>query len=578
MENVEIARTFDEVADLLEIKGANPFRVRAYRNAARFIESFDRPMKELVAQEKDLTELETIGEDIAEYIEEMVKTGTLQSLRDLEKEVPPTLAEFTRVPGLGPKRAKQIWEELDITTIEQLEKAARAGDIAKLEGLGEKTQQKILEGLQKREDWGKRFLLSEADQFVEPLLEYMKEAPGIDKLEVAGSYRRRKETVGDIDLLATADERQPVMDYFTDWDQIADVVGSGETKATVILRSGLQVDLRIVEPKAFGAALVYFTGSKAHNIKLRRMAIDRGLRISEYGVFEVGDDAEDVAPGEGKFVAGETEEDVYDSVDVRWFPPEMREDRGEFDLDELPDLIELDDIRGDLQMHTEWSDGRNTIEEMVEACIARGYEYMAITDHSPKLAMTGVSEEELREQFEEIDEVAASHDDIRIFRSLEVDIHEDGSLDLSDELLEELDLVLVTVHSHFDLSSSEQTKRIIKALEHPAVHIFGHPTARRLQERSPIDFDIDEVLKCAGENDVAVELDADPERLDLSDTNLMRAREVGVKIIIDTDAHSTQTLDNMRYGIDQARRAWLTAEDVVNTLPLEKFMKAMGIK
>jgi len=607
IENYEIAGILEELADLLEIEGANRFRVRAYRDAARTVREHAVPMRQLVADGADLTELPTIGEDMSGYITELVETGELGRLEEVAEDVPRSLAEITRLPGVGPKRTKQLWEGLGVTTVDELEEAARDGEVAELDGFGAKTQEKILQGVEQYRRHTERILLSEADTLVSPLLEHMEDAPGIRELEVAGSFRRRKETVGDIDVLAVAEEGEPVMEHFTSYRKVDEVVQAGDTRGTVLLDSGLQVDLRIVEQESYGAALVYFTGSKEHNVALRKRALSRDLTVSEYGVFELveaeadpGDGGNDGSasdgggesgdaegePGEtttgrtrGEKVAGETEEEVYAAVGLPWIPPELREDRGEIDAaaeDALPELVELDDIRGDLQMHTTWSDGKHSVEEMLEACAAQGYEYFAITDHSQALAMTGgLDEEKLRRQWEEMEEVAGRHDEIRLLRSLEVDILADGSLDLSDQMLEELDLVVVSVHSKFGLDADAQTERILTALRHPQVDVLAHPTGRLINRRDPYDLDLDAVLENAVEEGVALELNAHPDRLDLRDTHLMRAVELGARIVISTDSHRTSHLELMRYGVEQARRAWLTPGNVLNTLPVDDFLDAL---
>ncbi len=578
MENVEIAERLSEVADLLEIQEANPFRVRAYRNAVRTIEGLTRSLAEMVEEGEDLTELSGIGEDISGYITEMVETGEFQLLRDLHDEVPPTVADLLDLEGIGPKKAKKLWEELDIETVDDLEDALDGGRVVELEGFGQKTAEKLRQAIEDFREHRERFRLGDADRWVEPLLEYMGEAPGVEELDVAGSYRRRKETVGDIDLLVACDDAGPVMEHFTSYDLVERVIEAGETRGSVVLRPGLQVDLRILPGESYGAALQYFTGSLEHNVKLRKRALDDGLRVSEYGVFEIpeGVDPDEMEPGEGERVAGETEEGVYEALGLVWMPPELREDRGEIEAageDELPDLVELSDIRGDLQMHSTWSDGKNTIETMARACQERGYEYMAITDHSRRVSVAGgLDEDELEEQWKEIDGFEGDLD-IEILRSLEVDILKDGSLDLDDEHLEKLDLVLVSVHSYMDLDGAEQTERIVTAVSHPAVHVLAHPTGRRINERQPYDLDVEAVLEAAREHDVAVELNANPERLDLSDRHVFRARELGVPVVISTDAHSTDNLRYMEYGVAQARRGWLEPDDVLNTRSLSELKK-----
>lgn len=576
MENPEIARILEEVADILEIQNANPFRIRAYRNATRTVETLTVPLRKWVQENRPLTDLPGIGKEMANHIREMVETGTLGFRDELLAEVPRSLIELMRLPGLGPKKAKKVHDELKINSVDELETAAKEGRIANLPGFGAKSQEKILAGIQEYRQHGSRLLLAEAERFVEPLLAYLRETPEVERLEVAGSYRRRKETVGDIDLLAIASQPVPVMERFRGYPQVDKILMAGDTKSTVVLGSGLQVDLRVVPEECYGAALVYFTGSKEHNVKLRRRAVEKGLRISEYGVFRVQERHQEE---EGELIAGREEADVYATVGLAWVPPEMREDRGEIEAaaaGRLPHLIRVQDLRGDLHMHSTWSDGRNSIEEMVEACGARGYEYMVISDHSKSLAMTGgLDAYRLRQQWAEIEEVRARHPEIRILRSMEVDILGDGSLDLEDEMLAGLDLVLVSLHSRFDLPSDQQTERVLRALEHPEVNVFCHPTARIINRRKGVEMDLDVVLRRAAELGVAVELNSSPNRLDLRDSHLKLAKEMGCKVVINTDSHRIRELDLMRYGVEQARRAGLEPGDVLNTLPFEGFQAAI---
>ena len=581
MENTEIAKVLRDVGTLLEIDGANPFRVRAYENAARTVEPHAVPMRTMVESGAKLTDLPGIGKEMASHIQELVTTGALRVLQDLTREVPYTLVEMVRLPGVGPKRANKLWRELGVETIDQLEAAAKAGAVESLAGFGKKTQERIVRGIASLKKRAGRFRLAHADQLVEPLVEYMRTHEGVRRIEVAGSYRRRMETVGDIDLLVIARDPQPVMDHFTAYERVKKIDLASGTSARVMLQSGLQVNLRVLPPASYGAALQYFTGSQAHNVKLRRRAVARGLRVSEDGVFRVPEgedpDAEDVLSGER--VAGASEEDVYAALELAWIPPELREDRGEVEAaagGKLPELVTLDHMRGDLQMHSTWSDGHDGIDAMVKGCVERGYEYLALTDHSKSLAMTGgLDAEALREQWREIDEVQAAHPEIRILKSQEIDILRDGSLDLADEMIEQLDVVLVSIHSLFDLPAAQQTNRILAAIRHPAVHILAHPTGRLINEREPYQFDLEEVLCCCKENGVAVELNAHPSRLDLKDTQLMRARELGVKIVISTDAHRVRDLDLMHYGVEQARRAWLAPADVLNTRPLQELLGSL---
>lgn len=580
MDNPEIARTLEEVADILEIQNANPFRIRAYRNAVRTVETVTVPLRRWVEEGRALTDLPGIGKEMANHIKEMVETGTLGFRDELLAEVPRSLIELMRLPGLGPKKARRVWDELQIGSVDELEAAAKEGRIAALPGFGAKSQEKILAGIADYRQQGSRFLLNEAERSVEPLLAYLREAPEVERLEVAGSYRRRKETIGDIDLLAIASRPVPVMERFRGYAQVDKILMAGDTRSTVVLGSGLQVDLRVVPAECYGAALVYFTGSKEHNVKLRRRAVERGLRISEYGVFRIQARVhEEGSESEGECIGGSEEAEVYATVGLAWIPPELREDHGEIELaaaGRLPRLIRVEDLRGDLHMHSTWSDGRNSIEEMVEACAARGYEYMVISDHSKSLAMTGgLDAYRLREQWKEIDEVRARHPEIRVLRSMEVDILGDGSLDLEDEMLAGLDLVLVSLHSRLDLPLVQQTDRVLKALEHRQVNIFCHPTARLINRRKPAELDLEVILRRAAELGVALELNCSPNRLDLKDTHLRLARELGCKIVIDTDSHRTRELDLMRYGVDQARRAGLGPGDVLNTRGFEDFWTAI---
>jgi DNA polymerase (family 10) len=579
VENIEIARVLEDVAVLLEIKGSNPFRIRAYQNAARTIESHTTPLRKMVEDEADLTELPAVGKDISSHVTELVTAGKLSLLDELSREIPLSLIELTRLPGVGAKKAKKLWDELGVETIDDLERVGQEGEVARLAGFGEKSQQKILSAIAAYRKRTGRFRLADAEQIVEPLVAHLRELASVERIEVAGSYRRRRETVGDVDILVIARGAEEVMGHFTSYRDVRKVELAGDTKATVILKSGLQVDLRLLPPESYGAALQYFTGSKEHNVKLRKRAVARGLSVSEYGVAKVPGGSDAVEPGSGELVAGTDEADVYAAVGLPWIAPELREDRGEMAAAEagsLPELITLEDLRGDLQMHSTWSDGKNSIEEMLDGCLARGYEYFAITDHSKALAMTGgLDAARLREQWDEIAEIAARRREIRILRGMEVDILADGSLDLEDEMLEQLDLVLVSVHSRFDLPAAEQTRRVLRAVEHPAVHVLAHPTGRLINRRDPMEFEVEEVLACCAEHGVIVELNAHPERLDLKDTHLMRARELGLKVSLGTDAHRVRDLDLMKYGVDQARRAWLGADDVINTYPLERLLELL---
>lgn len=562
--NSEIAAAFSEMADLLEIEGANQFRVRAYRNAARTVAELPYNLYGKVEKNEDLTEISGIGEELAKKIQVLVKTGELPQLEELRGRMPAELANMLSIPGLGPKRVQAIHTQLGVTTLAGLQDAAERGEIAEVPGLGQKTQETILEYLQTRSEEDTRTRLDVAEQFVEPLVRYLREGEGIRQVEVAGSYRRRKETVGDLDIVATSKNGEASIDRFTAYEDIKRIVSKGSTRSTVLLRSGLQVDLRVVPHESYGAALLYFTGSKEHNIHLRNLALDQGYKVNEYGVFKVDDE-------EAQSVAGRTEEEIYDLFNMAYIEPELRENHGEIEAaleHNLPQLITLDDIRGDLQVHTTASDGQATLEEMVDGARQRGYEYIAVTDHSPNIAVTrGLDAEALAARIEEIDALNERLDDIRILKSIEVDILEDGSLDLPDDILSRLDICLAAVHSYFNLSRTQQTDRIIRAMDNPNVDLLAHPTGRRLGKREPYEVDMERVMEAARERGCYLEINAQPERLDLHDIHVRMAKEMGVKLAISTDAHSVRTLSYMRFGVYQARRGWLRADDVLNTRP-----------
>ena len=565
--NAEIAERLERTADLLEIDGANAFRVRAYRNAAEAVTAHAESISAMIERDADLTELKGIGKDLAAGITSLVRGGALPVLEELTARVPLGLLDVVRVQGVGPKRAHTLWQQRDVTGLDDLERVARAGRVADLPGFGEKTQAKILRGIEAVRRRDGRVLLGDADARVRPLLELLEAVPGVTRAGVAGSLRRARETIGDVDLLAAADDPAPVMAALRDADGVREVLGSGDTKTSVVLAGGLQVDLRVVPEGAFGAALAYFTGSKAHNVALRQRAIERGFKLSEYGLF-ARDDADPVAARD--------ERDVYAALDLPWIPPELREDRGEIeaaDAGRLPELLTLTDIRGDLHWHTTWSDGADDVETMLAACAERGYEYAAITDHSQALRMTGgLDAAKLARQWEALDALASTRGDAAptLLRGLEVDILKDGRLDLDDDWLERLEIVIVSVHSHFDLAHTDQTKRIVRALEHPSVNVLAHPTGRLLGRREGCDVDLDAVFAAAAEHGVAIECNASPHRLDASDVHLMRAVKAGCTIVIDSDAHATLGLDDMRFGVLTARRAWLGVDQVLNAWPLER--------
>ncbi len=566
MQNREIAAIFNELADLLEIKGENPFKVRAYRNAARTLESIGKPVEEMVAEGKDLSILPGIGKDLAEKIKEILRTGKLQKLDNLKKEIPEALRALLSIEGLGPKRVKVLYETLHISDPDALKEAALHHEISKLPGFGPKTEEKILKGIRLLKQEGVRFLFAEAEPIVEELIAYLQKAPGILTIEAAGSFRRKKETVGDVDMLCTAKEPPKVIDYFTKFSQVLEVISAGTTRSTVVLKNSLQIDLRVVEKESYGAALHYFTGSKTHVIAIRQIAIDLGLKINEYGVYQ-----------KEQKVAGLTEKDVYESVHLPVIPPELRENRGEIEAaakNRLPNLITLEDIRGDLHMHTTYSDGMDTLETMVKTAIAKNYTYIAVTDHSATLAVVkGLDAQKALKQFEEIEKLRERYAPFHIFKGMEVDILEDGSPGMEDDILKQLDIALGAIHSKFKLTRKAQTKRLIKAIQNPYIKGIAHPTGRLIGKRAPLELDFKEICKAIKEEGKFLEINAQPERLDLNDVLIKEAREKGVKFSIATDAHASGQLSYMRYGINQARRGWLEKEDVVNTKSLETLVK-----
>mgnify|MGYP000934487935 CR=1 FL=1 len=545
--NAEIAALFDRLADLLEIEDANPFRVRAYRNAARTIASLGPSVAGLVAAGRDLSELPGIGEAIAEKIAIIVKTGRLPQLAEVEARTPGALADLMQIDGLGPKRVKALYRQLDIRSFEDLARAARSGKIRELDGFGAKTEAMILQHLDRRLGATQRMRLAEAEDIAAALVDHLRKAPGVKGVSVAGSLRRRKDTVGDLDILATAARHSRVMRHFVEYDEVTEIVSQGDTRSTVVLRSGLHVDLRVVPQVSFGAALCYFTGSKAHNIAVRRIGVAKGCKVNEYGVFK-GD----------KRIAGRTERDVYATLGLDYIEPEMREDRGEIELaakGRLPKLVTLDDIRGDLHCHTDLTDGRNTLEEMATAARERGYEYLAVTDHSKHVTVAhGLDKAGLMAAIRRIDRLNARLDGITMLKSAEVDILEDGRLDLPDSVLRELDLVVCAVHYKFNLPEKKQTTRILRALDNRHCNILAHPSGRLINAREPYEVDIQAIMTAARERGCFLELNAQPARLDLTDVHCRMAKDMGLKVAISTDAHSTGQLDYMRFGIGQARR------------------------
>jgi DNA polymerase (family 10) len=570
MENPEVAQIFDEVADLLELQGANPFRVRAYRNAARTLRDLAEPVAEIAADpERRLEDLPGIGADLAEKIRTLIRSGDLPLRRELRRQVPAGLRDLLAVPGLGPKRAQVLYQELGIRSLDQLRRAARQHRICELAGFGPKTEEKILTSFDQFTPAERRVYLAEAKVYADALTRHLRGVRGLKEICVAGSFRRRQETVGDLDILVACDDPGKVMDQLAGYDGVAQVQARGPTKMSVRLKISLQVDLRVVPEESYGAALQYFTGSKAHNIQLRRMAQERGLKINEYGVFR----------GERR-VAGRTEEEVYAAVGLPWIPPELREARGEIELGLrgcLPRLLELKDLRGDLHMHTKATDGRASLEEMVEAARRRGYAYIAITDHSKRVTVAkGLDARRLRQHWKAIDELAGKVGGITILKGVELDILEDGTLDLPDDVLAKADWVVASIHYGQRQPRAQITRRLLNAIRNPRVHAIGHPTGRLIGKRAGYDLDLDTVLKAAADHGCLMELNCQPSRLDLDDTALATARDRGIPIVLGTDAHAVEELGFMEFGVYQARRAGLEAKDVANTRPLAQFRKLLA--
>lgn len=580
MTNSRIADIFDEVADMLEFKGANPFRLRAYRNGARTIRNYSEPMSTILADEsRKLTDIEGVGKDLAQKIETLLETGHLPMHEELKEEIPSTVFAILRIPGLGPKKAAMLYNEMGIETLDQLKAACEAESVRALKGFGAKTEKLILDGISYAESAASqtRTPWATADEIAQALLQHMKQCQGIDRMEMAGSYRRGKETIGDLDLLVTCEDGEPVMDHFGAFNEVADVIVRGGTKMSVRLHSGLQIDLRVVPEESFGAALQYFTGSKEHNVVVRGMAKKQGMKVNEWGVFQSEGDED------GKQLAGRTEKEVYAALGLPEFPPELREARHEFEWaasGELPELIELSDLKGDLHMHTVATDGKGTIMEMVEAARARGLKYIAITDHSQRVSMAnGLDPERCLEQWAEIDEVNQQlGKSFRVLKGIECDILEKGGMDLPDEILAQADWVMASIHYGQQQSRDQLTKRMVDAIAHPSVSAISHPTGRLVNKRPPYEIDMEAVMNAAVEHRKCLELNAHPKRLDLHDVHCAMAKERGIPIVISTDAHSMAGMDVMRYGILQARRGGLTRQDVANARTWPQLKKLLAGK
>jgi len=571
MKNFEIADKFRQMAKILEIKGDNPFRIRAYEKAAQNIESITEDITNYIKEDK-LTTIPGIGKDLAEKIEEIVKTGTFKALQDLQKTIPEGLLDLLNIPSVGPKTAKLLYEKLKIKNISDLEKAIAKNKLEGLFGIKEKTIENISKGIQLLKREKERMYLAQAQMIAQEFLDALKKLPEVKNISVAGSLRRQKETVRDIDILVLSKSAQKVMDAFVSVPSVKEVIAQGETKSSLRTKEDIQVDCRVVEEKSYGAALLYFTGSKNFNIHLRTLAQKRGLKINEYGVFSSSKSGE-------KYLAGRTEEEIFKLLKMSFIPAELREDTGEIELAQefkLPKLVELKDIKADLHIHSKYSDGANTIEEIALACQKRGYQYIAITDHSQSLKVAGgLSIKDLIIKKKEIEKINQKFKDFYILYGTEVDIDSDGNLDYPDKVLKEFDLVIAAIHTGFKQSSQQLTKRIIRACQNKYVHIIAHPTGRLFGVRDAYTIDFEQILKVAKETNTCLEINAFPQRLDLNDLNCRRAKEKGVKLAIGTDSHSLEQLEAIKFGLSVARRGWLSRNDIINTLGVNALLKTI---
>ncbi|MFJ3217715.1 DNA polymerase/3'-5' exonuclease PolX [Kitasatospora sp. NPDC086801] len=590
--NDQVRELLQEFADLINITGGDAFRARAYEKAARAVGGHSEDVADLDA--KGLQQIPGVGKSTAEKVAEYLATGRITALEALRAKVPSGVREMTAVPGVGPKRALALYRDLGIASVDDLAEAVRSDRLSGVAGFGERSGEKILHGIELLRRSGGRTLLDAATELAEQLVAALSAVPGCTRCAYAGSLRRMRETVGDVDVLATAADSAPLMAALTGLPYVAEVIASGPTKTSVRTTGGVQVDLRVVPEEDWGAALVYFTGSKAHNIKLRTMAVRAGLKLSEYGLFRIadagkddagGDDAGgDGAGGDGAKVASATEDEVYAALGLPWIAPPLREDRGEIEAalrGELPDLVQESDLRGDLHTHTDLTDGLATLEEMVDTAAARGYSYYAVTDHAPDLVMQRMTDEKMLAQRERLRRLADRHRKLRLLHGTELNIGPDGGVDWPPEFLAGFDVCVASVHSHFTADRAAQTRRLIRACENPYVHVIGHLTTRRIGRRGPIDVDLDAVFAAAARTGTAIEINGSPQRLDLRDEDVLRAKRHGVRFAIDSDAHATGQLGYPRFGIGTAQRGWLTAEDVINTWPwqrLKRFLRKDALR
>ena len=572
LKNLELSRIFEQIARILKIKGENPFKIRAYEKIALVLENLPIDI-ETINRQGGLNDIPGVGEAIAKKIEEFLTTGKLEYYEKLKETIPSGVIELLDISEVGPKTAKLLYEELSVDNIEKLEKAVKQHRIKDLPGMGEKSEDNILRGIELYKRRKERVLLGTALPLAEEIVESLRQLKETSKISFAGSLRRKKETIGDIDILVTSQKPEKIMKTFVSLPQVREILAEGPTKSSVITRDDIHIDVRVVEPISFGAALQYFTGSKAHNIKLRELAVKRDLKINEYGVFN---------SETGQKITGEKEEEIYKILDLAFIPPELREDRGEIEAaqeNKLPELIKYSQIRGDLHLHTKWSDGAYTIRQMAEAAKKRGYKYIAITDHSQSLKFAGgLTEERLKGQIEEIQKINQELDDVTILSGIEVDIKSDGSLDYPDEILSRLDVVIAAIHSGFKQESKIITERLIGAMQNRFVSIIAHPTGRLIGYRESYQVDINKMMNIAAETGTILEINAYPERLDLNDVYCRMAKEKGVQLAIETDAHSIDGLEFMNLGVDVARRGWLEKKDIVNTLSLDKLLKRLKSK
>ncbi len=569
MRNKEIAEIFYQIADLLEIKGELEFKVRAYRRAAQRIETLEEDIEELCRKGK-LRSIPGIGESIASKIKELIETGRLEYLEKLKREVPEDLIKLMDIPGVGPKKALVLYKKLGITTVEQLRDACKKGRLRHLEGFGELTERNILRGIEMLERSKDRFLINVAYENGHRLVEYLKKNKDVLSISIAGSLRRMKETIGDIDILVSSLNPDNIMEDFVRYPDVKIVLAKGSKKSSVILRDGIQVDVRVVKPESFGAALQYFTGSKEHNIQIRNIAMKMGLKINEYGVFRK--DTEE-------YIAGRTEEEVYKAIGLDYIEPELRENRGEIELAQqgkLPKIVKYEEVKGDFHIHSTWSDGTASIEEIARKAQELGYEFVGIADHSASLKVAhGLSEEDLLKKIQEIRKLQERFD-VRIFAGTECDIKPDGSLDYSNKILKELDFAYAAIHTKFKMDRKEMTERIIKAMENEYINILAHPTARMIGKREPIDIDLEKIFEVARETNTFMEINAFPDRLDLNDVHAKMAKDMGVKMAIGTDSHALDHMRFLRFGTAMARRGWLEKKDILNTYDLREIEKAFG--